>query len=121
MLCDGRGAGLLNKVRGLTLGHSQGFDTSEAYRHLGLEQDPRTYDRVVEVLRHFDVQRLKLLTNNPRKVGGLAAGGLAVEREPLEVGSTEASRPYLQTKAQKMGHMLSEFLDSNIAARKAGD
>jgi GTP cyclohydrolase II len=109
MLCDGRGAGLLNKVRGLALGHVNDLDTSDAYRHLGLEQDSRTYDRAVEVLRYFEVRRLRLLTNNPRKISGLAAGGLEVEREPLEIGSTEDSRPYLETKARKMGHTLTEF------------
>jgi GTP cyclohydrolase II len=108
-LCDGRGAGLLNKVRGLALGEERGLDTSDAYHHLGLDQDPRTYDRVVEVLHYFDMNQIRLLTNNPRKIDGLIAGGIAVEREPLEIGSTENSRPYLETKARKMGHILSEF------------
>jgi GTP cyclohydrolase II len=121
MLCDGRGAGLLNKTRGLALGHTHGLDTSDAYRSLGLEQDPRTYDRVVEVLRYFGVQRLRLLTNNPRKVSGLTSGGLDVEREPLEVASTEASRSYLQTKARKMGHMLQQFRRTSSGVDEVGD
>lgn len=109
MLCDGRGAGLLNKVKGLALGHSEGLDTSDAFRALGLEQDPRRYDRVVEVLKHFGLDRIRLLTNNPRKIDGLVASGIAVERNPLEIPATETSRPYLRTKAEKMGHLFDQF------------
>lgn len=68
MLCDGRGAGLLNKVRGLELGRLHGMDTSEAYRHLNIEQDPRNYSKVNEVLNHFKLKEIRLLTNNPRKL-----------------------------------------------------
>lgn len=105
MLCDGRGAGLYNKVLGLELTRTRGLDTSEAYRLLGLEQDPRTYERVVHVLRHFRVQSVRLLTNNPRKVAGLAQGGLTVVREPLQIEPTIHSAAYLLTKQLKMGHL----------------
>lgn len=109
MLCDGRGAGLLNKVKGMDLGVSQGMDTSEAYRHLGLKQDPREYDRVVEILEYFKINNIRLLTNNPRKVERIKSKNVRVSREPLEIASTDHSAPYLETKAKKMGHMLSEF------------
>lgn len=109
MLCDGRGAGLLNKVRGMELGLTHGLDTSDAYRHLGLEQDPREYGRVVQILESFSVAEIRLLTNNPRKVEGIKLSDISVNREPLEVESTPHSAPYLETKAKKMGHMLSEF------------
>ncbi len=107
MLCDGRGAGLYKKILGLDLGRTQGLDTSDAYRALGLEQDPRRYDRVGTVLKYFDLTAVRLLTNNPRKIGGLEAFGITVSREPLEIPATEGSRPYLRTKQQKMGHLLS--------------
>ncbi|WP_323163943.1 GTP cyclohydrolase II [Pseudomonas atacamensis] len=110
MLCDGRGAGLLNKVRGLELGRLQGMDTSEAYKHLNIEQDPRSYSRVSEVLNHFTLKEINLLTNNPRKIDAIASSGIKVTRTPLEIESTRSSAPYLKTKALKMGHMLSEFL-----------
>ena len=109
MLCDGRGAGLLNKIKGMDLGITQGMDTSDAYHHLGLDQDPRDYQRVFEVLSYFNQTNIKLLTNNPRKVIGVESSGITVVREPLEIVSTKESEPYLKTKATKMGHMLSEF------------
>jgi len=91
---------------GLELGRTRGLDTSDAYRELGLPQDPRTYDRVVFVLNHFGIGSVRLLTNNPRKMEGLARGGIEVVREPLQIPPTDHSRPYLETKATKMGHML---------------
>lgn len=109
MLCDGRGAGLLNKIKGMELGISQGLDTSDAYSHMGLKQDPREYDRVVEILQHFDITNIRLLTNNPRKVEGIKSKNIDVTREPIEILSTDHSAPYLETKAKKMGHMLTEF------------
>ena len=110
MLCDGRGAGLLNKVRGMALGEKEGLDTSDAYRKLGLPQDPRDYARVAEIIKYFDLDRIHLLTNNPRKIEGLESAGITVERVPLEISSTDESRSYLETKANKMGHLLSEFM-----------
>jgi GTP cyclohydrolase II len=106
MLCDGRGAGLYKKVLGLELGRTMGLDTSDAYRELGLEQDPRSYEHVVEILKHFEIDEVRLLTNNPRKLEGLKRGGITVEREPLEIPPTPDSLPYLQTKKVKMGHLL---------------
>ena len=109
VVCDGRGAGLLKKTEGLELGRTNGLDTSEAYRQLGLEQDPREYRRVVEILRHFNIGSVRLLTNNPRKLDGLSKGGIVTHREPLEIPATVHSKSYLKTKAIKMGHLLSEF------------
>lgn len=109
MLCDGRGAGLLNKLRGMKLGDKEGLDTSDAYKKLGIPQDPREYIRVSEVVKYFGLKQIQLLTNNPRKIAGLASTGIVVERVPLEIYSTEYSKPYLEAKANKMGHLLSEF------------
>ncbi len=109
MLVDGRGAGLLNKIKGMELGFTHNLDTSEAYKFLGLEQDPREYDRVYDILSYFKIKKIKLLTNNPRKVSKLENIGISVTRIPLEIRSTNESKPYLKTKASKMGHMLSEF------------
>ena len=106
MLCDGRGAGLYQKVLGLELGRTHGLDTSDAYSALGLPQDPRDYARVVYALRHLGVGSIRLLTNNPRKLQGLVAGGLIVSREPIEIRANPKSRTYLETKRRKMGHLL---------------
>jgi GTP cyclohydrolase II len=106
MLCDGRGAGLLTKVRSLALGHERGLDTVEAYRHLGSELDPRRYDKVAEVLKALGISELRLLTNNPRKLDALREAGIAVERVPLEIEPTQESLPYLAAKRDKLHHLL---------------
>jgi len=106
ILCDSRGAGLYNKVRGLELGRVHVLDTSDTYRELGLPQDPREYSRVGGILDYFGVRAVRLLTNNPRKIEGLRRQGIEVIREPLLISPTEHSRAYLDTKRMKMGHML---------------
>jgi GTP cyclohydrolase II len=106
MLCDGRGAGLLTKVRGLALGEAEGLDTHDAYVRLGVPPDPRDYGRVAAALTHLDVTSLNLLTNNPRKIAALQDAGFAVTHQPLQIEATEGSRPYLETKRAKMGHLL---------------
>lgn len=110
MICDGRGAGLLTKVRGLALGHSAGLDTHDAYTELGVETDPRRYDRVAIVLRQLGLTNVILLTNNPRKIDGLRENGITVHDERLLIPPTAASEPYLRTKASKMGHLLPQVM-----------
>ncbi|RVD68699.1 MAG: GTP cyclohydrolase II [Mesorhizobium sp.] len=109
MLCDGRGAGLLTKIRGMNLTATEGLDTAEAYNALGSPLDPRGYDRAAYILRHFGVTTCKLLTNNPRKVSGLEAQGIQVERVRHESEPTPANEPYLRSKAEKLGHMMKRF------------
>jgi GTP cyclohydrolase II len=109
LLCDGRGAGLFTKTLGLELGRTEGLDTSEAYARLGVPQDPREYSRAAHVLSHLGIKHVRLLTNNPRKIAGLAAHGIQVDHVGLEIPATPDSAPYLETKANKMGHMLSQF------------
>lgn len=114
MLCDGRGAGLLTKVRGMALGISDGLDTADAYSHLGVAPDPRDYARVATVAKELGLNAVRLLTNNPRKVDGLASRGICVSREPLLIPPTAQSLPYLRSKESKLGHMLD--LDSRLGA-----
>jgi GTP cyclohydrolase II len=109
MLCDGRGAGLFTKTLGLELGRTEGLDTSDAYSRLGVKQDPREYSRAAFVLNYFGISKVKLLTNNPRKIEGLAHQGIEVIREHIEIQATPDSSPYLRTKAGKMGHLLAQF------------
>ncbi len=109
MLCDGRGAGLLNKVRGLALGQSDGLDTHDAYQRMGISLDDRSYERAAHILHTLGIQQVRLLTNNPRKSNGLTQYGIDVVREPLEIPATSASSPYLRTKARKMGHLITQF------------
>lgn len=109
MLCDGRGAGLLNKVKGLELGRKKGLDTSEAYKQLNIPQDPREYNKVVLILNDLEIKSIRLLTNNPRKIEGIASSNIQVIRVPLEIQATPHSKSYLETKTAKMGHLMNQF------------
>jgi 3,4-dihydroxy 2-butanone 4-phosphate synthase/GTP cyclohydrolase II len=103
---EGRGIGLLNKLRAYRL-QDEGHDTVEANRALGFPEDLRDYRVAAAILRDLGVTRVRLLTNNPRKCQGLAACGLEVEaRVPLEVPPHPANLRYLETKRDKLGHHL---------------
>ncbi len=102
---EGRGIGLHNKLRAYQL-QDQGMDTVEANERLGFPADLRTYGLGAQVLRDLGVRRLRLLTNNPRKVVGLEGHGLEIiERVPLVVPPGRDNGRYLETKRQKLGHM----------------
>ncbi len=103
---EGRGIGLLNKVRAYRL-QELGRDTVEANLELGLGIDLRDYRLAAAILEDLGAQRIRLLTNNPAKVRALEACGLQVERTPLEVPPTPGNVAYLRTKRDKMGHRLS--------------
>ncbi|MET3911934.1 GTP cyclohydrolase II [Bradyrhizobium sp. S3.3.6] len=109
MLQDGRGAGLLAKVRGMALSATEGIDTADAYKRLGVAPDPRDYKQAAYVLKHLGITAVRLLTNNPRKVAGLTNQGVTVERVRLESEPTEQNRGYLKSKALKLGHMMRAF------------
>ena len=103
---EGRGIGLANKMRAYSL-QDQGFDTVEANHRLGFEDDERDFRIGAALLREMGFARVRLMTNNPRKVDMLNDHGLkVVERVPLQVGATEENRAYLATKAAKSGHLL---------------
>jgi GTP cyclohydrolase II len=105
MICDGRGAGLLTKVRGLALGDTNELDTWDAYQALGVEPDPRDYGRVAAVLTDRGLESVRILTNNPRKIAGLEQAGFSVEHVPLKIDATADSLPYLLTKQRKFDHL----------------
>jgi 3,4-dihydroxy 2-butanone 4-phosphate synthase/GTP cyclohydrolase II len=103
---EGRGIGLVHKIMAYQL-QDQGKDTVEANEALGFKADQRDYGIGAQVLVELGVQRIRLLTNNPRKFVGLEGYGLKiVERLPLEVPPSDASRRYLRTKKEKLGHIL---------------
>src|SRR5499427_2633708 len=90
-LQEGRGIGLMNKLLAYQLQDS-GHDTVEANEHLGFDADQRNYDLCIEILRHFAVARVRLMSNNPRKLEALANAGIAVtERIPIEIAPTDSS------------------------------
>ncbi len=103
---EGRGIGLANKMRAYSL-QDQGFDTVEANHRLGFEDDERDFRIGAEILKRMGFSKVRLLTNNPRKLDMLAACGLdVIERVPLKVGETLENAAYLATKAAKSGHLL---------------
>jgi 3,4-dihydroxy 2-butanone 4-phosphate synthase/GTP cyclohydrolase II len=106
LLQEGRGIGLINKLKAYEL-QEQGHDTVEANEKLGFRPDQRDYGIGAQILRDLGVRKMRLMTNNPSKYVGLAGYGLEiVERVPLEVAPTESSRDYLRAKRDKLGHLL---------------
>ncbi len=110
---EGRGIGLLNKIKAYHL-QDQGADTVEANEQLGFEADMRDYSMCEPMLAHLKINAVNLMTNNPRKVAALEKYGVNVaQRVPLQVGKNRHNEEYLATKMGKLGHMMTEhhFMD----------
>jgi 3,4-dihydroxy 2-butanone 4-phosphate synthase / GTP cyclohydrolase II len=104
---EGRGIGLVNKIKAYELQRNQGLDTVEANRRLGFKDDLRDYGIGAQILRNIGVRKMRLLTNNPKKMVGLDGYGLSiVEQIPIEMPPNEFNRCYLECKKLKMGHLL---------------
>lgn len=107
---EGRGIGLLSKLKAYHLQQVKGLDTVEANRQLGYAPDLRHYGIGAQILGDLGIRHLRLLTNNPKKVVGLDGFGLRlVERVPIQLPATDDNRDYLRTKKEKMGHWLDEL------------
>jgi GTP cyclohydrolase II len=112
---EGRGIGLLNKIRAYDL-QDKGADTVEANERLGFGADLRQYDMCQPMLAHLGVKTIRLMTNNPRKVKALSEAGVNVlERVPIEVGRNPHNDGYLNTKASKLGHYLKANTKADIS------
>lgn len=103
---EGRGIGLVNKIKAYAL-QDQGLDTVEANKKLGFKPDMRNYGIGAQILVDLGVRKMRLMTNNPKKIVGLDGYGLSiVEQVPIEIPSNEHNKCYLECKKLKMGHML---------------
>lgn len=106
---EGRGIGLINKVRAYEL-QDQGADTVEANEQLGFAADLREYLLPGLIVRYFGVDKVRLLSNNPEKIEAMERAGVAVtERIPIIASDAEYARRYLDTKRSKMGHLIDGF------------
>lgn len=102
---EGRGIGILNKVKAYHL-QDDGLDTVDANTALGFEADLRDYSQVVEILKDLNVSSVRLLTNNPAKVKGFDGSGIKVTRIPIVIPKDKITESYMETKKNRMGHIL---------------
>ncbi|MEK7625288.1 MAG: bifunctional 3,4-dihydroxy-2-butanone-4-phosphate synthase/GTP cyclohydrolase II [Patescibacteria group bacterium] len=106
---EGRGVGLVNKIKAYKLQQDEGLDTVDANAKLGLAVDLREYGIGAQVLRDLGLKKILLMTNNPKKINGIGGYGLEIVAQvPIEGGLNEFNKKYLKTKKDRMGHKLEE-------------
>jgi len=102
---EGRGIGLGNKIKVYAL-QEQGLDTVDSMLALDFDEDPRNFDPAADILEHFDIKSVRLLTNNPKKISALVKRDMVVEHVPIKGTVNPHNAPYLFAKQKRMGHML---------------
>ncbi len=108
---EGRGVGLINKLKAYDLQKNEGLDTVEANLKLGLPEDGRDYALSAQILRFLGLKQITLLTNNPRKIEGLSYYGIdIIDRKNLQPVSTKENQAYLNTKREKLGHLIADLM-----------
>jgi 3,4-dihydroxy 2-butanone 4-phosphate synthase/GTP cyclohydrolase II len=117
---EGRGIGLIDKLRAYRL-QEDGLDTLDANLALGLPVDAREYGAAAAILSDLGFDRVRLLTNNPDKIAQLEAHGIVIDRrEPLVVGVGAANQRYIDTKRERMGHLIDRPRAVTSTGRRAG-
>ncbi len=112
---EGRGIGLVNKLKAYKLQDEEGMDTVEANVELGFKPDLRDYGIGAQILRDLGVRQMRLLTNNPKKIVGLEGYGLkVVDRFPIEIPGESENKQYLRCKRDKMGHLLELYGEESL-------
>ena len=105
---EGRGIGLLEKIKAYGL-QDKGYDTVQANLKLGFEADMRNYATAVQILKNLGIKKINLLTNNPRKIKGLAKAGILInKRIPIEISPNKYNLRYLKTKKNVLGQFLNK-------------
>jgi 3,4-dihydroxy 2-butanone 4-phosphate synthase/GTP cyclohydrolase II len=112
---EGRGIGLAGKLQAYKL-QEEGFDTVEANELLGYPADARSYTGAVAILHEMHIRHVRMMTNNPEKIAALQEGDILVERIPLEIPPNTSNIFYLQTKRERMGHLLTALTEDNERA-----
>lgn len=103
---EGRGIGLVNKIKAYALQDNEGLDTVQANQKLHLPVDKRNYQTAACLLAYLDVTKVKLMTNNPKKIQALTKAGIhVIERIPIHIKPNTVNKAYLLTKKQKLGHL----------------
>ncbi len=119
---EGRGIGLVNKLKAYNLQDEEGLDTVEANVQLGFKPDLRDYGIGAQILRDLGVRKMRLMTNNPKKIVGLEGYGIeVVERLPIEIVGEDENKGYLRAKRDKMGHILELYGEDSSLKDISGD
>ena len=110
---EGRGHGLVNKIKELQLQQNEGVDTVEASERLNLPTDQRDFTVVGDIMKHLKITEIQLLTNNPKKIKEITDSGITIsERLALEIQPNQHNLQYLRTKKFKLGHLLTKYIDN---------